>query len=187
MASHIPCGETEFWPKPEVCTVVVLYADPITRSAAVELCDNLAKKFGTEMDFEFTWWGFKYLNDEEIGRQAASAALTADLILVSIQRAEDLPLEVKAWFEKWLSERESSEGALVVLQAGAQREVPAQSRDPYLQLVALRARLDYLPLSDGNLSANGNGLPENFTLPRIMEFDGGPRQEDHYTGWGIND
>jgi len=167
--------------------VVVLYANTTARDAAVQLCDNLAKKFGSEMDFEFTWWGFKYLCDEEIGKQAASAALAADLILVAIEREEDLPLEVKAWFEKWLSDRESSEGALVVLQGGAETKIPAQSRDPYLQLVALRARLDYLPLSEGNLNANGNGLPDNFKLPGVVDFNAGPRQEDHYTGWGIND
>jgi hypothetical protein len=166
---------------------VVLYEDAATRDAAVELCDKQVKKFGAELDFEFTWWGFKYLNDEEIGRQAASAAMAADLILVSVVRAEDLPLEVKAWFERWLSERQPSEGALVVLQTGADGRALEALRDPYLRLVALRAKLDYLPLTEGQLAPNGNDLSENLDLPRIIEFDGNTRQEDHYTGWGIND
>jgi len=183
----MPCGGTEFWRKPEVCSVVVLYEDVATRDAAVELCDTLTARFGAELEFEFTWWGFRYLAEEEIAKQAASAALAADLILVSVRKPEDLPLEVKAWFERWLSDREPAEGALVVLQT--EKETPQQpGRDPYLQLVALRAKLDYLPLREGQFTPDTTGFAtDSFILPRGAEVNGRLRQEDHYTGWGIND
>ena len=168
--------------------MVVLYEDVATRDAAVELCDTLTAKFGADLEFEFTWWGFRYLADDEIAKQAAGAALAADLILVSVRQAEDLPLEVKAWFERWLSDRQPAEGALVVLESSPAEVRGYAMRDPYLQLVALRARMDYLPLREGQLTQGTNGFsPDGFSLPRIPETNGNPRQEDHYTGWGINE
>jgi hypothetical protein len=168
--------------------VLVLYEDIPARNAAVELCDHLTAKFGAELEFEFTWWGFRYLSEEEIAKQAAGAALTADLILVSVPHAEDLPLEVKAWFERWLSDREPAEGALVVLETSGDNRQAQPIRDPYLQLVALRAKMDYLPLREGQIADGTNGFStESFVSPRVMDLNGSQRQEDHYTGWGIND
>jgi hypothetical protein len=162
--------------------VLVIYEDAPTRDRAVRLCDALVSKFSPDLEFEFTWWRFKFLSDPDLALQAAQAALEADLILVSVQRTEDLPLEVKAWFERWLSDRQPSEGALVVLHTPDEAILP----DQYLRLVALRANLDYLPLTDSQLSTDQGRIPETLNLPAILEGRSNNHENNH-TGWGIND
>ena len=166
LASLVLSGESESWGNPEVCSIVVIYEDAATRDRAVHLCNALAHRFSEELDFEFTWWRFKFLSEPEIARQAARAALEADLIVVSVHHEADLPLEVKAWFERWLSDQQPTEGALVVLHAPQEPVVP----DQYLRLVALRANLDYLPLSNCEVNlGKTETLPESLSLPAIAE------------------
>ena len=184
LASPVLCGESESWGNPEVCTVLIVYEDLPTRERAVSLCDALVRKFTPELDFEFTWWRFKFLSDAHIAHQAAQAALQADLILVSIHRAEDLPLEIKAWFERWLSDRHPSEGALVVLHTSQDMTCA----DPYLRLVALRANLDYLPLTETQLNGKeANPFRETLNMPAIVQSERMVAPENNHTGWGIND
>jgi len=167
---------------------LVIYEDVSTRDAAVRLCDALAEKFRRELDFDITWWRFKYLSDAEIGWQAAQAAMEADFIVVSVHRTEDLPLEVKAWFERWLSNRHISEGALVVLQTPVEAASVAGDSDPYLRLVALRANLDYLPLSDDQLAGEGGSrIPGSLSVPGTLDSERGAGRENGHAGWGIND
>jgi hypothetical protein len=171
----------------EVCTALVIYEDVATRDAAVRLCDALAQKFRSDLEFDITWWRFKYLSEPEIGRQAAQAATEADFIVVSVHSTEDLPLEVKAWFERWLSNRRVSEGALVVLQTPVEAASAVVDSDPYLRLVALRANLDYLPLSDTQYSGQPGRIAVSLSSPETLDPNRPAIRENGRAGWGIND
>jgi hypothetical protein len=147
------------------------------------------------LDFEITWCRFKYFNDPAVASEAAQIAAQADLIMVAIQRAQDLPLEVKAWFERWLPDRESTEGALVLLQTSQETPSPKNLQSSYLYLLAQRANLDYLSLSNAAPSSSTagisdpNGLPKGFPLPiRWGEGQGeGFVRPQHYSHSGINE
>jgi len=108
------------------------------------------------------------------------------LIIVSIQRAQDLPLEVKAWFERWLPDRESTDGAIVLLQTSEEAPSPQNLQSSYLYLLAQRANLDYLSLSNAGPSISTDRIPEKLTLSQPLDFDSN-RNSQHYPRFGINE
>src|SRR5437867_2197069 len=79
----------------DACIVAVLYEDVSARDRAIQVCDGLAQEFMKDLQFEITWWKFKYLSDPSIAQDAAQAASKADLILVSAHNVEAMPAEVK--------------------------------------------------------------------------------------------
>jgi hypothetical protein len=176
-----------------VCAIVVLYDDNPSRDAAIRLCNSLEKVFQPELDFEISWCRFKYFIDPAVASEAAEIASKADLILIAIQQEDDLPLEVKAWFERWLPVKNSSEGALVVLQTSDQSSSTI-TQSSYLYLLAQRANLDYISLSN-NASCSterisgADKVPKCFPLPvRWGEGQGeGSLRSQHYSRFGINE
>jgi hypothetical protein len=172
----------------EVCTIAVIYHDVASRDCVAEVLAPLLWGFKGELTFEISWWGFKYLCHEEISQQAAKAASKADVILVSVQSRQDIPSDVKAWFERWLLRRTPAEAALGLL------ELPTGSGDSsspeavYFQGLAQRAGLDYLTF--------GRAEPAVQSSPRLAEGASGPRPAPwaqplddgyHSSGWGINE
>jgi hypothetical protein len=160
----------------------MVYEDPATRDYAIQLCDSLSQKFQDDLEFEFTWWGFKYLSDPEIAQQASQAAAEADLIVVCVHRSGIFPSEVQKWFEAWSSERQLPEGALVVVEVSGQIEDPQASQHQPLKSLAQRANLDYLALpfvtpatSNGTSKAGSHEIENRF------------EERYHSSGWGINE
>ena len=165
----------------------MLYEDNSSRDAAISLCDSLGRTFTSELDFEFTWCRFKYFSDPAVASEAAEAAMRADLIIVSVQRAQDLPLEVKAWFEQWLLKREPTDGALVLLQASADMRSSTTSQCSYLYLLAERANLDYLALSSTGPAVSNEQLRENLRLSQPPGLDTDPNSQHLCSHWGLNE
>src|SRR5215469_18601593 len=91
LSARIANRNPEIRVRPEVCQVAMVYEDPATRDYAIQLCDSLSRKFQDDLEFEFTWWGFKYLSDPEIAQQASRAAAEADLIVVCVHRSGFFP------------------------------------------------------------------------------------------------
>jgi len=168
--------------------VVVVYEDGPTRDLAIHVCDSLIQNLEADLEFEFTWCRFKHLRYPEIARQTGHAAARADLILVSVARAADLNVEVKAWFEGWLSLRKPVGGALAVIQASASSLEQPAPEESYLRLVAGRANLDYLPLSGFGLAPQHNDRPgEIEVVPAPAVLEEFANRQPHSTGWGINE
>jgi hypothetical protein len=155
----------------------MVYEDLTTRDYAIQLCDSLSQKFQDDLEFEFTWWGFKYLSDPEIAQQASQAAAEADLIVVCVHRPGLFPSEVQQWFEAWPSERQLSEGALVVVEVSGQVEDSSVVQNQPLKSLAQRANLDYLTVATTATSTNG---PPKADSGRFEE-------RYHSSGWGINE
>jgi len=185
LASVILRRDSEPGPETGICAIVVLYEDNSSRDAAISLCQTLEKIFHADLDFEITWCRFKYFSDPAVASEAAQIAAQADLIIVSIQRAQDLPLEVKAWFERWLPARESA-GALVLLQTSEEPPSPQNLQSSYLYLLAQRANLDYLSLSNAGPSISTDRIPESLTLSQPPGLDS-TRNSQHYSRSGINE
>jgi hypothetical protein len=186
LASAILRKDSELGPDAGVCAIVVLYEDNPSRDAAISLCNSLQQIFNSELDFQITWCRFKYFNDSAVASEAADLAAQADVVLVSIPRPQDLPLEVKAWFERWLPRRERFEGALVLLQSSEQAPSLEISQCSYLYLLAQRANLEFISLSNATPSASPDRIPDNPMLMHPPRMNSSPDSQ-HHSRSGINE
>jgi hypothetical protein len=132
--------------KDDPWSVAVVYEDTGSRERALNLCHHLAQGFRAEIDFSFTWWRFRYLEDPDIAQAAAQAAAAADILLFSATRHEDLPEEVRNWTELWVPLRTRGEGVLLVLTEDTEGvELSASPLFRFLRNLARRATMDCLP------------------------------------------
>jgi hypothetical protein len=165
---------------------MVLYEEVPSRDLALRVCDRLSQNFADDLDFEFTWWGLRYLGDAQVSIEASRFAMEADLIIVAVSRTAMLSMELLSWFERSLLGRRSPGGALAVFQTSPDDgSLPWQH--PYLLSLAQRSHLDYLPLSISQLTLEpGENPPNEIILPHLTRAPL-PNHPHHSTGWGINE
>ncbi len=125
--------------------LVILYEDERTLEWAVEMHCRVLPLVGADC-IEDTWRKLSLLHQPEILQEATEAAIQADVIVVAVRAAAEVPNELRAWVNAWLPRRRQPVGALVALIS-----VPAacgpwawRTRD-YLETVAHRGGLDFLP------------------------------------------
>ena len=131
--------------------IVGVYQDPLTQSWGVPMC-RLAMQLAGEDLVRNTWYDVHSLSDLGILLAAVRAALVADVIVISVYAAEELPLGLYVWIDAWLPRQTSREGALTAL-IGADEPKDLRSfctRD-YLQAVARKAQLDFIPLFENRI------------------------------------
>jgi hypothetical protein len=125
--------------------IAVVYQDTLAQSWAIQMCRPVRQKFGGE-NVQNTWHSVCSLSDPEILVEAAHAALAADVIVVAVHAADELPPELCAWIDVWLPRRLARVGALAALIGVPAEPAPEVSRtQEYLQAVARRGLLDFLP------------------------------------------
>jgi hypothetical protein len=126
--------------------IVGVYQDEVTQSWGVPMC-RLAKQLAGEYRVRNMWYDVRSLADTETLLEAVRAALVADVIVIAVYAAEELPLGIYVWIDVWLPRRSSREGALTAL-IGADEPQNAQSSRTreYFQAVARKAQLDFIPL-----------------------------------------
>ena len=139
--------------KADSFSAVVLYEDHATRDHAMEICDRLVHKFWADVEFEFSWWRFDFLNDSALADDAVRLAARSELILLAAHAGRELPPPVMSWIEGWLPIREPGFGALVaMIGTEADRLKGLSPIHVYLREAAQRANMDYLPqVIDGPL------------------------------------
>ena len=131
--------------------IVGVYQDPMTQSWGVPMC-RLATQLAGEDRIRNTWFDVHSLNDIGILLEAVRAALVADVLVVSVYAADELPLGLYVWIDAWLPRRTSREGALTALiGADEPRDLRSFRTRDYLQAVAHKARLDFIPLFENPL------------------------------------
>jgi hypothetical protein len=144
--------------------IVGVYQDTVTQSWGVPMC-RLATQLAGEDHIRNTWFDcgvsssfiifnpdVDSLNDIGILMETVRAALVADVIVISVYAAEELPLGLYVWIDAWLPRRTSREGALTAL-IGADEPQDLRSfctRD-YLHAVARKAQLDFIPLFENRI------------------------------------
>jgi len=130
-------------------SVTVVYEDTGARERALSLCHHLVQGFRTEIDFDFNWWRFRYLEDSDIAQAAAQAAAQADILLFSATSRDDLPEEVRNWTELWVPLRSPGDGVVLVLTEDAESaELSTSPLYLFLRNLARRASMDCLPRLD---------------------------------------
>ena len=131
-------------PKP-LLSIVVVYQDGLTRHWAAELWDRVGSLLGGGGVCRQSW-KIRDLSQPCSFSGAVRAATKADVLMVSVRDARELPLELESWIECWLPGREGRPGALVAL-IGVPPQPDAQlgCAHSYLADVARRGGLDFLP------------------------------------------
>jgi len=126
-------------------SIAGVYQDSVTRDWAMQTCRRATQLVG-EQSVQNAWYDAHSLGDPGIFLDAVRAALVADVIVVSVYAADELPLDLYVWVQAWLPRRHSRAGALTALIGVAE---PPDSRFvrtvEYLQAVASRAQLDFIP------------------------------------------
>ena len=171
--------------------VVTVFQDAPARQWAMQVYSKVSRLVGDDCIWS-TWWEIRRLAVPAILSEAVQAAAEADVVVVSLQAADELPLELCAWMEAWLPRRQLDEGALVALidiheGSGAHA---SRTRD-YLRAVARAGHLDFLPHEQRLPLAANDSLAEhapkqaNFTAEALHDIlddgDGG------YRHWGLNE
>lgn len=131
--------------------ILGIYQDPLTQSWGMPMC-RLATQLAGENRIRNQWFDVHSLNDIGVLLEAVRAALVADVIVVSVYAADELPLGLYVWIDAWLPRRSSREGALTALIGVDESQDPPSIRTrEYLQAVARKARLDFIPLFEPRL------------------------------------
>jgi hypothetical protein len=77
---------------------------------------------------------------------AVQAAAKADVLVVSIRDAGELPVDLYVWIDAWMPRRTRRPGAMVALIGVPPQPDPQSGRaHKYLEAVSRRVGLDFLP------------------------------------------
>ena len=126
--------------------IVGVYQDPLTQSWGMPMC-RLAMQLVGEDLVRNTWYDVHSLSDLGMLLAAVRAALVADVIVVSVYAADELPLDLYVWINAWLPRRNSREGAFTALIGTAEAQDSQSVRTHvYLHAVARKAQLEFIPL-----------------------------------------
>ena len=190
-------GRFSFRPEPgDAVEVAVIYEDTRARERAVAISQHLIQGFADDMDFDFTWWKFRYLEDPQIARAAFRSASMADLLILASTSGTEPPPRVKEWVDRWLGNKTSQDCALLALVGKTgdpdQEKSPASS---YARDVAWRGQMDFLT---GTQPRRTPGLQNvdrireradqgSHVLDDILHYTSAPATPPPPSHWGINE
>lgn len=129
---------------PPPFNVVIVYEDFAAGKHAKETYDYLVHQLGRDFDFTNQMWKFDVLGNCKMNELAVKDAVMADLIIVSTHGTDELPAEVKAWLEHWVTLK-SNAMALVYLvdHPNIQESPESAATRSYLQDAAKRAAIGF--------------------------------------------
>jgi hypothetical protein len=119
--------------------VVIAYEDLETGKRAMKTYEYMVEQLGGQCLFANQMWKFDVLAVPKLKEIAAKDAAAAEIIIVSAHEGKQLPKDVKAWIELWLSYKTQAT-ALVGLFGGESVDAPVRR---YLAEVAKRARIEF--------------------------------------------
>jgi len=188
-------GPTDALAAEGVCRVAMFYDDTAARDRAVTLSHHLADHFWQELDFSFSWWRFRYLEDPGIAETACAAAASADILVFSVVAASLPEAHVLRWLNSWVPHRNEEVGVVVpLLHPSTAEAISDSSWMVEIEEVARQTGMECLlpselkrsPLLDEPLrqmqvrSRHVGGI-----LGDIMEET--RHFEHHPPGWGLNE
>ena len=146
--------------------IAMVYQDALTRKWATQVCDQVTRLAGKDA-VHCTQWEISRLNDLCVLKDAILMTMVADVILVSIYDAEELPKDFRVWMDAWLARRYLPAGALIAL-ISVPGELSAQTKPArdYLRAVARKGRLDFL-LRERRLPVKSRGF---FFMEKVAEW-----------------
>ena len=127
-----------------VLNVALICQDAPTRRWAAEVFGQVTQLVGEDA-VRSTWWEISRLSDPQVFMNAVLTVMRADVILISIHDAKELPTDLCVWIDAWLPRRHLPMGVLITLIS-----VPGQSgalfdhAREYLRAIAQKGRMDFL-------------------------------------------
>jgi len=123
--------------------IAVVYEDASCLEWVAEHCHKIAGLIGAE-NFLPSCWKMAALDDRINFQEAVCVAARADIIMVSLHAAKQLPRRFTAWVNAVLRSRGRPDGALVALVGvpGCPALAPAGVQE-HLRIIAWEARLDF--------------------------------------------
>jgi hypothetical protein len=169
--------------------VSIIYEDFVTGMRAKEWLDRLGRQVNQEVEFEMELWRFDLLPEPSFREDAATNAASADMIILSAHRSDDLPASVRAWMNRWLSLKDDHSTAFVLLldETGSSGNSPlladlrsvAQKAGLALFFQFCKARHFNTELTIESMTARAHR--SSFVLEEILHHSHLPVR------WGIND
>jgi hypothetical protein len=187
---------TAFWDGVAIAPVVSgytlniagVYQDSVTRDWAMQSCRQATQLAGGER-VQNTWCNTNSLSDPGILLDAVRAAVAADVIVISVYAADELPLDLYVWIEAWLPRRLSRRGALAALVGVAEPlDSPSVRTLEYLQALARKAQLDFIPQQRERPATSVVSSMDLITEPAstaVKSLYG--HRYDAYRHWGLNE
>jgi hypothetical protein len=168
-----------------------VYQDSVTRDWAMQSCRQATQLAGGER-VQNTWYNTNSLSDPGILLNAVRAAVVADVIVISVYAADELPLDLYVWIEAWLPRRLSRRGALAALVGVAEPlDSPSVRTLEYLQALARKAQLDFIPQQRERPAASVGSSMDLITerastaAQSLQELHS--HRCDAYRHWGLNE
>ena len=125
--------------------IAVVYQDTQTHEWAMQKCRKATQLVGQEY-VHSTWWQLDFLSHPRMMLDAVKDAVSADILIVSVYEAEEVPPALSDWVEALLSRRPPIEGALVaLLGVPEQRGSESPAIGEYLRAVAIKGQMEFLP------------------------------------------
>ena len=168
-----------------------IYQDSVTRDWAMQSCHRATQLAGGER-VQNTWYNTNSLSDPGILLNAVRAAVAADVIMISVYAADELPLDLYVWIEAWLPRRLSRRGALAALVGVAQPlDSPSVRTLEWLQALARKAQLDFIPQQRERPAASVVSSMDLITEPASTAAQSLQELHSHrydaYRHWGLNE
>jgi hypothetical protein len=125
--------------------ITSVYQDPLTHEWCTELWERVEPLIGRGGTCRKAW-SIGRLAEPFAFEDAVEAAAEADVLVISVRAAGDLPLMLRVWIDAWLPRRAGRSGALVALIGLSSRpDAPSSRAHQYFQTVARQGGLDFLP------------------------------------------
>ena len=139
-------------------TVATVYQDPLTRHWATELWDRVGRLVG-QGDICHQSWRIGDLTAAQVFTSAVKAAAKADVLVISVRDAGELPVNLYVWIDAWMPRRAMRPGAMVALiGVPPQPDTHSGRTHKYLEAVTRRVGLDFLP-RERMLPAQSSAVP----------------------------
>jgi hypothetical protein len=172
---------------------ILITYESLARALRVkEMLDRLSADLESTCQVKCEFWNFDLLEHTSFRAQAAVEASGADMVIVAARGDSDLKEPVKTWFEGWLSQKQSGQGALVaLLDDGFWRSGEVPRPCAFLQAAAARSNMDFFCQSGGWQPAELQYVVESVhrgteASPALLLKEPAERNEAFF-GWGIND
>jgi hypothetical protein len=135
------------WKQSKQLTAVAAYEDSLTDARVTEFCQGLSRQLGEACELVKQMWLLNELRMPQLRSIAAGEASRADLIIISVHHAQQLPEEVTHWIQQWQPQKRRHPVVLLALFDPVYQGDSASMRT-YLAQVAKKSAMQFLVHSE---------------------------------------
>jgi len=122
--------------------VFSLYAGKKSADLASLVCNSLREKLGAAFQMSQSTWNAELLKNRKLRVLAAREAVQSDVVIMATPECDELPKEIRNWFELWRNRRRAAPSALVALLKREHAGTP-HVLEKELQALAASAHMDF--------------------------------------------